>query len=158
MYRPGNDRVDRETAWQLLQAACLSKELKCWGAWDTTYGHKAKNIRPPIAWSKRGVEKASARRSPLKGRERAIVMQSDEHCNCFNGNAGETPERRGGALVGLAMHVDTILNWTGPYVNNPGTITSAITPVLLSVTPVPVSITVFVMCGVWRARRPDGKI
>ena len=44
----------------------------------------------------RGVERESARRSSLKGRERAIV-QSDEHLNHFTGNVWETSERRNGS-------------------------------------------------------------
>ena len=36
----------------------------------------------------RGVERGSTRRSSLKGREK--VIQSDEHWNCFKGNAGGT--------------------------------------------------------------------
>ena len=31
---------------------------------------------------------------------------SDEHCNCFKGNVGETSERQG-----FSEHIDTILNW-----------------------------------------------
>ena len=32
--------------------------------------------------------------------------------NPFKGNIGETPERRGGAHIGLPERIDTILNWT----------------------------------------------
>ena len=46
----------------------------------------------------RGVERGSARRSSLKGRERAIVNQT----NRFKGNAGETSESRGGAHMGIS--------------------------------------------------------
>ena len=35
--------------------------------------------------------------------------QSDEHWNCFKGNVGETSE--GGAHMGFAKRIDTILNW-----------------------------------------------
>ena len=31
-------------AKQPSQMACFPEDLKCWGAWDTTCGHKAKNI------------------------------------------------------------------------------------------------------------------
>ena len=37
-------------AKQPSQVACFSEDLKCWGAWDTTCGHKARDITPPIAW------------------------------------------------------------------------------------------------------------
>ena len=57
-----------------------------------------------------GVERGSAGRSSLKGRERAIVMQSDEHWNCFKVNFGETSERQNGARMGFSEGIDTILN------------------------------------------------
>ena len=39
-------------AEQPLQIVCFSEDLKCWGAWDTTYGHKAKDITPSTAWKR----------------------------------------------------------------------------------------------------------
>ena len=50
----------------------------------------------------RGVVRGSARRSSLKGRERAIV-------NRFKGNVGETSERGSGAHMDFFEHIDTIL-------------------------------------------------
>ena len=44
-------------------------------------------------------------------RTRKGHRQSDQHWNCFKGNTGETPEKRGGAHMGLPERVDTILNW-----------------------------------------------
>ena len=29
---------------------CVSEDLKCWGAWNTTCGRKTKDITPSIAW------------------------------------------------------------------------------------------------------------
>ena len=47
----GNDRAVRLAgAKQSSQVACFLKDLKCWGAWDTTCGHKAKDTTPSIAW------------------------------------------------------------------------------------------------------------
>ena len=37
-------------AKQPSQVACFSEDLKCWGAWDTTCGYKARDITPSIAW------------------------------------------------------------------------------------------------------------
>ena len=34
--------------------ACVSEDLKYWRAWDTTCGHKAKDITPSIAWRREG--------------------------------------------------------------------------------------------------------
>ena len=39
--------VLKEDCWVCLQSlACVLEGLKCWGAWDTTCRHKAKNITP----------------------------------------------------------------------------------------------------------------
>ena len=35
---------------QRAQVACVSEDLKCWWAWNTTCGHKAKDITPSTAW------------------------------------------------------------------------------------------------------------
>jgi len=45
--------MTEQTDWrekQPSQVACFSEDLKWWGAWDTTCGHKAKDITPSIAW------------------------------------------------------------------------------------------------------------
>ena len=41
-----------------------------------------------------------------------FARQSDQHWNCFKGNVGGTPERRGGAHTDFPERIDTILNWT----------------------------------------------
>ena len=46
-------------------------DLKCWGAWDTTYGQKAEDIN----YRSPGGERRE--RSSLKGREKAIVYQTN---------------------------------------------------------------------------------
>ena len=56
----------------------------------------------------RGVERGSARRSSLKGREGH--RQSDECWNCFKGNVGDTSERPGWSAYGLFERIDPILN------------------------------------------------
>ena len=43
---------------------------------------------------------------------RKSSSQSDERCNCFQGNVGGTSERRGGEYMGFPEHGDIILNWT----------------------------------------------
>ena len=82
------------------------RDLKCWGAWDTTCGHKAKDITWSIAW--RRERRRKRKRSTIFGeraRERPIVnerkghRESDQHWNGFTCNTGETSERRGGAFV-----------------------------------------------------------
>ena len=39
-----------------------------------------------------------------------LYRQSNQHWNCFKGNIGETPERRGGVHMGLPERIDTILS------------------------------------------------
>ena len=58
----------------------------------------------------RGMERRSARRSSLKGRERAIVKRTDIGRNCFRGDVGETSETRGRAHMGFYERINTILN------------------------------------------------
>ena len=55
MYWPGhagvkgNDGADTLSGKATLTSGLLF-DLKCWGAWDTTCRHNAKNITPSIAW------------------------------------------------------------------------------------------------------------
>ena len=44
--------------------------------------------------------------------ERKGHRQSDQHWNCFKGNAGETSERRDGACMGFSELLGATLNWT----------------------------------------------
>ena len=107
--------MTEQTEWRVkqpTQVACFWKDLKCWGAWDTTCGHKAKCITPSITW-RRGMERRSTRWSSLKGWEKAIVSQTSIrtvfHRQC-QGNLWE----RGWSACGLFQvhryHLE--LNWT----------------------------------------------
>ena len=40
----------RTASWQPSHVACVSEDLKCWGARDTTCGHKATDITASIDW------------------------------------------------------------------------------------------------------------
>ena len=86
-------------------------KAECWGTWDTTCGHTAKDISPSIAW-RRGVERGNARRSSLKGRDRAIVNQTNlepfqkQHW----GNFWETGWSAYGLFREHKYHLE--LNWT----------------------------------------------
>ena len=54
--------MTEQTEWwakQPSQVVCFLEDLKCWGAWDTTCRHKAKDIIPSITW-RRGAWKAEA--------------------------------------------------------------------------------------------------
>ena len=57
----------------------------------------------------RGVERGSVQRSSLRGRERAIINQTNTG-TVPKATFWETPERRGGAHIGLPECIYTILN------------------------------------------------
>ena len=82
---------------QPQQAAYVSKDLKCC--------NKAKDITSSIAWRRELDERGSARRSSMKGRERAIVSQTNIG-TVSTATLGS--ERRVGARMGFSEH--TILN------------------------------------------------
>ena len=48
---------------------------RCWEAWDTTCGHKAKDITPSTAW-RRGTERGNAQQYSLKWSESTTVKQT----------------------------------------------------------------------------------
>jgi len=99
-------------AKQPSQAACFSEDLKCWESWDTTCGHKAKDITPSIAWRRKSVKRGSARWSSLKGRERAIVNQTNigtvSKATLWKLLRDEV-ER---IIMDFFARIATILNWT----------------------------------------------
>ena len=81
-------------------------------AWDATCGHKSKDITPLIT-RRREVWKAIFLERTREGHH-----QSDEHWNCFEGQIGETSERRGGVHnYGLFPSTQipswTEMKWTG---------------------------------------------
>ena len=55
-WREMTPRIDRR-AKQPSQVACVSENLKYWVAWNTTCGHKAKDITPQIAWTRKAWKK-----------------------------------------------------------------------------------------------------
>ena len=47
--------MTEQTDWwakQPPQVVCILADLKCWGAWDTACGHKAKDIIPLVTWKR----------------------------------------------------------------------------------------------------------
>ena len=57
------------------------------------------------------VDRGSAQRPSLKGRERPIVSRTNTE-NRFKGNPGETSEKRSGAHMAFPERVETVLNET----------------------------------------------
>ena len=55
------------------QVACISEDLKCWGAWNTTCRHKAKDITLSIIWMRdAGKRKRSAIFLPDEKRQQSV--------------------------------------------------------------------------------------
>ena len=81
----GNDQADRLAgkATITIGLICISEDLKCWGAWDTTCGHKAKEITTSVAWKREAWEEEALNNLP----------RNDEHWNCFKGNVMVTSHR-----------------------------------------------------------------
>ena len=50
-WREMTERIDWR-ATQPSQVDCFLEGQKCWGDWDTTCGHKAKDITLSITWRK----------------------------------------------------------------------------------------------------------
>ena len=61
-------------AKQPSQVACVSEDLKCWGAWDATRVSRHHTID---RLEERCVERGIVRQSSLKGRQRTIVHQTN---------------------------------------------------------------------------------
>ena len=107
----GNDRADRLagkatiTSGLLLGRYEVLRSLRHYLRAQSQWHYTIDRI------GERDVERGSARRYSLKGRERAIV-KSDEQRNRFKGDIRETSQRQGGANMGFSELIDTILNWT----------------------------------------------
>ena len=76
---------------------------------NTTCWYAAKDVTPPIAWRREALKEEAPDNLSWKV-ERG---PSDEHSNCFKGDIVKTSEKRGGAYMGFAKCIDTILSWTG---------------------------------------------
>ena len=100
----GNDRADRLAGKATLTSGLLLgrfevlRNLRHYERVQNQGYHTIDRLE------ERGVERASARRSSLKGRERAIVKQT------FQLEPFQTSDRRGGAQVGFSERIYTILN------------------------------------------------
>ena len=79
---------------------------KCWGAWDTTWGHKAKDTTPFLTW----------RREVCYEEVLMICLKKmrEGHCNlyCFKGNTGKASERQGAAQMGFSEMSAQNTPWT----------------------------------------------
>ena len=101
--------------------ACVLEDLEFWGAWNTTCGHKAKDITPSTAWRREAWKEEVLddwrwpslvlSRKTLLEKTRKRHRQPDEAWKRFKGNVGEASERRDGAHRGFSERIYAILNW-----------------------------------------------
>ena len=64
-WREINEQID----WwkkQPSQVVCIWEDLKCWGVWDTTSRHKAKDITPSITWRREAWKEETLNNLPWK--------------------------------------------------------------------------------------------
>ena len=92
-------------AQQPSQVACFSEDLKCWEAWDTTCGHKAKDITPLIAWRRKALKEEVLDNLPWKDQRGPSSIRWT--LESFQRQHWGNFERRGGAHW---YHLE--LNWT----------------------------------------------
>ena len=105
----GNDRADGQAGKATLTSGLLlgrSEVLRSLRHYVRVQSH---GHHPIDRLEERGVERGSARRSSLKGRERAIVNQTNIG-TVSKATLGETSERRGGAHKGMSARIDNISN------------------------------------------------
>ena len=79
---------------QPSQVACISEDLKCWAALDTTCRHKAKDITPSITWRREVWQEDALNSLPWKDKSGLLSIRWT--LEPFLDNVGETSERRGG--------------------------------------------------------------
>ena len=97
----GNDRAERLASKATLTIGLLLRRYEVLRSLRHYLQAQSQGHRIIDRLEERGVERGSARRSSLKGRERAIVNQM---------NIGKTSERGCGPHMGFSERTDTILN------------------------------------------------
>ena len=111
-FGPVNDRADRLAGKVTLTSGLLlgrSEALRSL----RHYLRAQSQGQHTIDRLERGVERGSARRSSFKGRERAIVNQTNIR-TVSKAALGKLTGKRGGAHMGFSERIGTILNWTEP--------------------------------------------
>ena len=94
------------------QVACFSEDLKCWEAWDSTCGHKAKDITPSIAWRREALKEETLDDLPWKDeRGPSSIRRTLEPFQRQRwGNFWETGWSAYGLFRALRYHLE--LDWT----------------------------------------------
>ena len=99
-------------AKQPSQVACFLEVLKWWEAWDTTCGHKVKDITPLIAWRREAWKKEALHRLPWKDERgpSSIRRTLEPFQRQLWGNFWETVWSAYGLYRAHRYHLE--LNWT----------------------------------------------
>ena len=105
----GNDRADRLTGKATLASGLLLGRPEVLRSLRHYLRAQSQGHHTTDRLEERGVERGNARRSSLKGRERAIVNQTNIE-TVSKTTLGETSERRSGAHMGFSESIDNILN------------------------------------------------
>ena len=109
-WREMTEQIDWR-AKQLSQVAGFSEDLKCWGAWNTTSGHNAKDITRSITWRREAWKEEALGDLPWKDERGPSSLRWT--LELFQRQRWKLlSERRGGAHMGISDCIDSILNWT----------------------------------------------
>ena len=105
----GNDRADRLAGKATLASGLLLGRSEVLRSLRRYLRVQNQGHHTIDRLEERGMERGSARRSSLIGRERAIVSQTNIGI-VSKATVGETSERRDGAHMGVSERIATILN------------------------------------------------
>ena len=100
----GNDPADRLAGKAAnIQVACISEDLTCWGAWDTSCRRKAKDTMPSTDRKREAYEEETLDKLPWQDTNKLKGRSS------IQGDIGGTSERQGGAHMGVSERIDATL-------------------------------------------------
>ena len=108
----GNDRADRLGVKATVARGLRLGRSEAFRSLRHYLRAQSQGHDPIDRLEERGVERGSARRSSLKGRERAIVDKTNIGTVSQATLGKLTSERRGGAHMGISERINATLNWT----------------------------------------------
>ena len=106
----GNDRADRLAGKATLTSGLLPGRSEVLRSLSHYLRAQSQGRHTNDRLEERGVERGSARRSSLKGRERVVIVNQTNIGTVSKATLGKTSERRGGAHMGFYARRDKILN------------------------------------------------
>ena len=99
---------------QSTEVDCILEDLKCWGAWDTTCGRKAKEIKPSTAWRVEAWKEEALNNLPWKNEKGPLSIRPtlelfQRQCR---GNFWKIGLNFPGIFPSTWIQSSTKLNWT----------------------------------------------